>query len=107
MKKKIEDFNSKIIWTVVMVVVLTVLDAFLLSNLGQPVLPEHRREFLTQMFTGTGGDWVFFVIYNALTVAMGSGMWGVWQLTEEENSTKWGPIWVACLLICLLLIAAV
>lgn len=105
MKKKVDDFNAKVIWSVIIAAVIIILDSFLLSNLGQPVLPEHRRETFTQMFTGSVLDWIGLVGFNAVTLFAAFGIWGGWTLSEEENSARWGKVWAIILAVCLSLIA--
>lgn len=92
MKKNREDFATKVIWSIVMAAIVIVFDIFMLSGLGQPVVEAHRQEFLGQLFTGSFLDWTGLVFFNAITIFLAAGIWGMWTAKEEENSNRW--VWL-------------
>lgn len=105
MKKKQEDIIPKIIWSLIIGFVLFVFDWFMLNNLGQESVPAHRQEFLGQLFTGSVWDWVGFSLFNAFTIVGGVGIWGGFEISEEENTARIGKYWVALLALSIAVIA--
>ncbi len=76
-----------------------------LSGLGQPIVPIHHREFLTNWFTGNTTDWIGFAIFNAMLV-----IWLIKIITKksflhnEVGSNNWNYIFFAAAVGAVLLI---
>lgn len=80
----------------ILVIIAGVLDYFCLSNLGQPVLPSHRIESLTQAFNGGLFDWVGLVAFNVTVIVTGFFL-AVEKDFYEETTTVY---YIGFLLLC-------
>lgn len=55
----------------ILVIIAGVLDYYCLSNLGKEVVASYRADTLTQLFTGTGWDWIGLFAFNIVAILTG------------------------------------
>jgi len=95
----------KYIQYLVLLAVLVAFDWAALSGIGAPTVELHRREFLSNWFTGSILDWISFVVFNAVCIGYAivlakdkSVLW------NEVGGNKWNYIFFGGLIGTVLLI---
>lgn len=99
---------KKIITYIILLAILIAVDYSALSGLGAPAVAAHRREFMSQFFTGNAGDWIGLILFHLNLLVFAWGVTKEPEFYEEVGSSFWGVviffalpiIWIALIYIC-------
>ena len=93
---------KKYIGLVITLVICIVLDCLTIKGIWSEPVPEHRREFLYQSFTGSLFDWFGLLVFNLMwlvTAWLCIKEYPIYTNSPRGSTALFGVVAVICLLL--------